>query len=165
MVSFFGTQTKGLLFLVPLEVALQDHHASVFDDVHEHPLAQQLLNPAVDDQVELALVAPPHEGQLPALLAFHFFILNLLLWVFLQVEAIGPDDRDVGGGADVEGTRVHLFVRAFLSARDLQQPQQRKGLEYATTHCLPILVKYNQPLSALYHINDYMRIIDLFNEQ
>ena len=140
MVSFFWPEAEGLFLLVPLKVSLQNDHASVLDDVHKHPLAEQLFNPAVDDHVELALMPPFHVSQLPALLIIQVFIVDLLLLVLLDVEAIGLDDWNVGGRADVVGTAVHLLVCALFGAGDLEEAQEWKGLEDSATHSIILLI-------------------------
>lgn len=114
VISFLWSETEGLFLLIPLEVALKNDHTPVLYDIDKHSLAEQFLNPAIDDHAELALMPPLHVGELSAILILKVLIFDLLLFVLVYVEAVGLNDWDVGGRTDVVGRGIHLLVCAFL---------------------------------------------------
>jgi hypothetical protein len=128
--------------LIPLKVPLHDDNAPILDDIHKDPLAEQLLNPPIDDHVVAALMSPLHIGQLSAILVLELLILELLLPMLLHIEAIWLYDWDVGGWADVKRCGVLLLVCALLGTSNLKETVKGQCLEDAATHIFLILVKY-----------------------
>lgn len=81
-------------------------------------------------------MSPFHVGQLSAFLIIKVLIVDLLLLVLFNVEAIGFYDWDVGCWADVVGAAMHLLICAFFGASDLEKSEQGKGLEDAAAHSI-----------------------------
>lgn len=134
VISFFWPEAERLFLLIPLKVPLKNDHTSILYNIHKHSLAEQFLNPTIDDHVELALMPPLHICQLSTILILKIFIFDLFLFVFFYVESVGFYDWDVGGRADVVGGAVELLVCAFFGAGDLEEAEEREGLEHTATH-------------------------------
>lgn len=96
--------------MIPLKVPLHNDNTPILDDIHKDPLAEQLLNPTIDNHVVVALMPPFHIGQLSAIIVLKLLVPELLLLMLLHVEAIWLYDWDVGGWADVKRCGVQLLV-------------------------------------------------------
>jgi hypothetical protein len=134
VVSFLGSQAEGLFLLVPLKVALHDDDAPILDDVDKHPFLHKFLDSTIDHHVVLALMAPGTIVQFSVFFPLHVLVLEVLLPLLVDVEAIGLDDRYVGRGADIVGESVTLATRALLGPGDLEETGKGEGLEYPSAH-------------------------------
>ena len=70
-------------------------------------------------------MSPTHVLQLPAFFFLHLLVINVLFCLLLDVEAVGFDDGDVGGGADVVRRGMLFTVCALVGPGYLEQPHER----------------------------------------
>lgn len=177
MVCVLGAETERLLFRLPLVVALHNHHASVLDVLEEGLFRSELLNPAVDDHVEVRFLPPSHESQLSACFILFFlslvralqllwfiliqsFLNSLIQWLrffcwfcwicgFVTVDFAALDDRNVCRWAHIIGDGVKLLVTSSGSSGNSQQPAERESLKQTTAHfAIPIYTYYLRSTST-----------------